>query len=143
MKAYKYGIGSIAIIDEKKFIEMNECEVFTYYTSPDRIGCERAGCYSPSNKSANFKEGDEERHTKCVAFNFFDGGEWRSVILHSNYRAPNFVECASEESDAIIKAWESAEFKKSRFGMYAETEAYNFDSTGDPLDPFEARVEVK
>lgn len=53
----------------------------TYDRYGQLVGHENAGDYHPDNPYSDFTEGDDPVLTMCEAYNYWDGNNWRSIVI--------------------------------------------------------------
>jgi hypothetical protein len=88
----------------------------------------------------NWKE-ENETHTQVTAWTYWDGNNFKTVVLSTDFGEPDCFEVDSEESRKIL-----AEFNGA-LDVFAteskETENYIFTTTLYASDPYLASVEIK
>jgi len=93
------------------------------------------------NFLASWKDKNES-YTEAYAYNYFDGHNWKSIILDCDI--DEYAEYEYEEGEDILKEFEGIEFLEHENGICKiETDNYIFKHSLSPSNPFLANVEFK
>lgn len=88
---------------------------------------------------------ENEMHTRVFAWNYFDGNNWKSIIINDDTSdlEANYEEVESKEAGEILKAFESVQFGQHERGLCTiESGEYIFTHSLFAGDPFLANVEL-
>lgn len=132
---------AIFILNRSGFIEKPLCECYDQFGQ--QIGCEGAECYSAENSYIKMTDGSEEAHTQCTAFDYFDGHNWRSVIISADTDAGvTHVELDDEKQIEILKQFDLAEWPVDfKMGIKTTNQGdYTFINSLFANDPWLAKV---
>jgi hypothetical protein len=135
---------SYMILDSSKIEEKNLCECKDEYGQD--WGCTDAECYTSENSYVELKEGEEEHHTRCRAFEFFDGSNWRSWVVEILNGNPHVDIKAVDDitENKILREYSSLSFPEFENGeSSAESEHYIFTKSLSSSDPSLALVSEK
>lgn len=86
-----------------------------------------------------------ESHVQVLAWNYFNGHNWQSIILDDDTSdlEANYEEVESKEAEEILKAFESVQFGQHERGLCTiESGEYIFTHSLFAGDPFLANVEL-
>ena len=120
---------------EEKFIKKNYCETYNEYGQ--KVGCYDAGCWTPESAD-DFKEGDEISHVECLAYDYWTGHNWQTLIAKcdlvpetENVEALRWNEDEDdlELEKEILAAYEKAEFPAMFHNGYREAIANDWKFT--------------
>lgn len=88
---------------------------------------------------------ENEVYTEALAYNYWDGNNWRSVILDddANGYSVNYEKVEQELAEQVLTAYENALFPEYEFGKSeVESDGFVFLKTQYPGDPFLTTVEL-
>lgn len=87
---------------------------------------------------------ENEAHTKVLVWNYFDGHNWKSIILDDDTSGleANYEEVESKEAEEILKAFEGVKFEQHECGLCTvESGEFIFTHSLFAGNPFLANVE--
>lgn len=88
---------------------------------------------------------ENESHVQALAWNYFDGNNWRNVILDDDASGfeSNYEEVESKEAKEILKAFDGVEFGEHECGLCSvKRSSYVFTHSLFANNPFLADVEL-
>ena len=88
---------------------------------------------------------ENEAYTEALAYNYWDGNNWRSIILDddANGYSVNYEKVEQELAEKVLAAYENALFPEYEFGKSeVESDGFVFLKTQYPGDPFLTTVEL-
>lgn len=118
------------IVCAEKIKKGRYCDCYDPYGN--KLDCSELGCYCPENPDCDFQEGDDEEHIGATFIEYWDGHNWQSYILETDYdndvALDGFLLPEDDETaKKILDEFEKAEFGDWQYGFCtAETENYVF-----------------
>lgn len=88
---------------------------------------------------------ENEAYTEALAYNYWDGNNWRSVILDddANGYSVNYEKVEQELAEQVLTAYKNVTFPDYKFGKSeVESDGFVFLKTQYPGDPFLTTVEL-
>ena len=86
---------------------------------------------------------ENEAYTEALAYNYWDGNNWRSVILYddANGYSVNYEKVEEELAEKVLAAYENVTFPDCKFGKSeVESDGFVFLKTQYSCDPFLATI---
>jgi hypothetical protein len=123
-------------VNPDTFVNPGQLHIGDYFFVPDEV-------FSKIVEHDELEEGIDFRifSPDVKAYNYWDGHNWRTLVLETDYGYPDLEEVRGEEAEAILTAYEDKEFSHEGFGSKTyKSGKYTFVETQFASDWYDAEV---
>ena len=101
MRAYTLKGEKVVILNEEKFEEKPGCETYDRYGN--KVGCANNGCMVEGSEF--WTDDSEEEHYSLTVYEYFDGSNWKTLVVKNDYNDDDVDLELHDDSDAIVEAY--------------------------------------
>jgi len=119
------------IVNAVEIVNKNFCDCYDWYGNT--VGCEEAGCWTQEEaerEGERWNGEEEEHHVEVVCIEYWDGHNFKSIILDGDIPAPlewELLEPDDPEATGILHEYESCKFGEYDAGISrGQTENFEF-----------------